>query len=373
VRVDYIALSIPAFFLLIFIELAVSRWKQRRLYRMADSIADLGCGVVQQITLIFSAALIGASYKYLYSNHRLMEIPMESIAAWVAVFFGVDFAYYWFHRLSHEVNFLWGAHVVHHQSEEYNLAVALRQAAFQPWFSWIFYLPMAVIGFPPIMFGTIAAFSTIYQFWIHTKLIGKLGPLEWFLNTPSHHRVHHGRNPEYIDRNHGATLIIWDRLFGTFEEEKAEVIYGVTEPVKSWNPVWVNFHYYRDLLRDTRGARSWGDKIKVWLKPPGWRPPSDPTPEPRSIALDAPKWDPPISNRMLTYVFINFVLALPLIVVLIFMKKHGPAVLAPFGVLALGTFLILGGLLDNRRWARLLEPVRLVASVAMLAFFFLSP
>src|SRR5207247_5460488 len=177
-----------------------------------------------------------------------------------------------FHRMSHEVNAFWAAHVVHHQSEEYNLAVALRQGAFQSSFSWVFYLPLAVIGFPPLLFLTVSSLDTLYQFWIHTRAIGRLGPLEWVLNTPSHHRVHHGRNPQYIDRNHAGTLIIWDRMFGTFEPEGHAVIYGVTEPIASWNPVWANFHAYRNLWADAKRAKHWWDKIRIWFMPPGWKP-----------------------------------------------------------------------------------------------------
>jgi sterol desaturase/sphingolipid hydroxylase (fatty acid hydroxylase superfamily) len=364
-KIDYIALSIPAFFALIGLELAVARASKKRLYRYADTLANLGTGTVQQISAIFWAASTFAIYAFLFENYRLFDTG-DTWIAWLGLFLGVEFFYYWFHRLSHEVNFLWGAHVVHHQSEDYNLSVALRQATFQSLFSWVFYLPLALAGFPPLMFVAVLSFTTLYQFWIHTRLIGKLGPLEWILNTPSHHRVHHGRNPEYIDRNHGGTLIVWDRLFGTFEEERAEVIYGVTEPVKSWNPVWANFHYYGDLLHDARRAKHWPDKVKIWFMTPGWRPPSDPSPVSRSIELDAPKHEPPISPRVAIYVGIQFLLALGLSILVIFMKRENMATLLPMIALTIVTFFVLGGLLDNQRWARLIEPVRIVAAIAVL-------
>jgi alkylglycerol monooxygenase len=371
-KVDYIALSIPVFFLLIFVELAVSRWRKKQVYRFSDTLADLGCGVVQQIGAVFWGASLFAGYVWLYQNYRALEIPANAWWAWLGVFFGVEFFYYWFHRLSHEINFIWGTHVVHHQSEEYNLAVALRQSAFQPLMSWFFYLPLALIGFPPLMFGVMTSFTTLYQFWLHTRFIGKLGPIEWIFNTPSHHRVHHGRNPEYIDRNHGGTLIIYDRIFGTFEPERAEVVYGVTEPVKSWNPVWAQFHYYRDLWRDARGAKSWLDKLKIWFMPPGWKPPSNPAPEPRSIAIDAPKYDLQISAKSRVYVFIHFLIVLLATIAVIFMKSKGPMVLLPYTVLILASFTVLGGLLDGSKWARSAEPLRVVAALAVLSLVFVS-
>lgn len=364
--IDYIALSIPVFFLLIGIELLIARASKKRLYRYADTLTNLGTGTVQQISSLFWAAATFAVYAFLYEHYRIGDAG-SSWLAWIGLFLGVDFLYYWFHRLSHEVNFLWGAHVVHHQSEDYNLSVALRQASFQTLFSWVFYLPLALAGFPPLMFAAMLSINTLYQFWIHTRLIGKLGPLEWILNTPSHHRVHHGRNPEYIDKNHGGTLIIWDRMFGTFAEEKAEVIYGVTEPVQSWNPVWVNFHYYRDLLHDGRRARTLRDKLKIWFMTPGWRPPSDPSPVSRSIELDAPKHEPPLSSRTALYVGVQFLLALALSIAVLFMKTRGPLALLPMIAVTIVSFFVLGGLLDGRAWAKKLEPVRVLAALAVIA------
>src|SRR5690606_31238042 len=152
-----------------------------------------------------------------------------------------DFAYYWWHRASHRISFLWAAHVVHHQSEDYNLAVALRQAWFTSLSSWVLNLPLAFLGVPPLVYGVCAALNTLYQFWIHTRLVGKLGPLEWVLNTPSHHRVHHGIDAPYLDTNYGGVFIVFDRLFGTFVEETHEPRYGTLDPIRSFDPVWANF------------------------------------------------------------------------------------------------------------------------------------
>ncbi len=195
-RVDYIVVAIPVFFALIGVELIVARWQGRSVYRLNDSVSDLSCGIVQQLVGVAFKTALFAGYIGVFENHRLLQIQVQSTAAWVVCFVGVDFLYYWFHRKSHEINALWAAHVVHHQSEEYNLAVALRQGAFQQGFSWIFYLPLALVGFPPLMFLTLSSFNTLYQFWIHTRTIDRLRPLEWVFNTPSNHRVHHARNPK---------------------------------------------------------------------------------------------------------------------------------------------------------------------------------
>jgi sterol desaturase/sphingolipid hydroxylase (fatty acid hydroxylase superfamily) len=367
VRVDLIAASIPIFFAMMGAEILYSRLLKKGFYRFPDSIADLGCGVVQQVTSVFTRFAVVAGYEYLFEHSALTRLSEGSIASWIALFVGVDFFYYWFHRLSHEVNLLWAAHVVHHQSEEYNLAVALRQSVVQGWYSWIFYLPLAVVGFPPPMFYTMLAINTLYQFWIHTRLVPKLGPLEWILNTPSHHRVHHGRNPQYINRNHGGTLIIWDRLFGTFEEEGDEVVYGVTEPIESWNPVWANLHAYRNLWADARSAPSWKDKIEVWFAYPGWKPPTAPEEalEKRSIGLEAPKYDPPITARIGAWVGVNFLAVILATVTLLDLRgKLSNLALAPLAAAIVLSCLGLGALFDGRRWARAFEVGRIAAIAA---------
>src|SRR5437660_3553961 len=227
-----IALAIPFFFLLMGVELWVARRRGVKLYRFADAVVDLSCGMTQQILLVFQVALLVAGYAWLY-QHRLWTLP--TWAAVVVAFFTVDFTYYFWHRLSHEVNALWAVHIVHHQSEDYNLAVALRQAVLSVWTIWPLHLPLALIGVPPATFLIIESASTLYQFWIHTELVGKLGIFEKLFNTPSQHRVHHGINPRYLDKNYAATLCIWDRLFGTFEEEKEEAVYGLVKPLKSFD------------------------------------------------------------------------------------------------------------------------------------------
>ena len=268
----YIILAIPVFILCIAIEVLFDLRKHRGFYNLADSLACLSCGVGQQILLPLTGARGLFIYQYLQQHFRLFTIPIGAVWAWVVLFLIDDFLYYLYHRGSHRVNFLWATHAVHHQSEEYNLSVALRQSWFTSLTSWIFYIPLALIGFPILMFVLVRTLNTLYQFWIHTRMAPKLGFLEWFLNTPSHHRVHHGINPRYIDKNHAGIFIIWDRLLGTFIEEDSEPVYGTVKPLASFNPVWANFAELQRLWQISRTTRLWRDKIWIWFAPPEWHP-----------------------------------------------------------------------------------------------------
>ena len=279
--IPYITYAVPFFFLLIGVELAVALWERKDYYRLHDSINDLSCGSTEQIIGIFLKGVLFAGYQGTYALAIRKGINVVDVqgysaggkwAAAIVLFLGVDCAYYWFHRIAHEYNAPWAGHVVHHSSEDYNLAVALRQGAFQGLFSWVFYLPLALLGFPPSWFAAVMSFNLLYQFWIHTRTIKTLGPVEWVFNTPSHHRVHHARNPKYLDKNYAGTLIIWDRMFGTFQAEEEEPVFGLTKPLDSWNPLWANLHVWRDLSRDAWLAPRWIDKVRIWFMPQGWRP-----------------------------------------------------------------------------------------------------
>jgi sterol desaturase/sphingolipid hydroxylase (fatty acid hydroxylase superfamily) len=371
--VNLIILAIPVFFALIALELVIARVMEKDYYSLADSVADIGTGLIQQLVDVFLRTALFAGYVFIYERHRVTTLDGRSIAVWVACFLGVDFLYYWFHRASHEVNAFWAAHVVHHQSEEFNLAVALRQGAFQGSFSWIFYLPLAWLGFPPLMFLTLSSVNTLYQFWIHTRAIGRLGPLEWVLNTPSNHRVHHGRNPKYIDRNHGGTLIVWDRLFGTYAAEEEEPVYGITTPLASWNPVWANLHYWADLGRRARRTARRGVKLRLFVKPPGWNPDDlggfVPAPE---VGPDTPKFKAAVPPRVQAYVLAQFALVLAAGSVFLFRQQDmGTPARAAAAAAILASLFVLGALLEGRRWAVPAEAIRMtavaVAAVALLA------
>lgn len=298
-----IVLALPFFFISIAVELFVAFKKKRKLYRLNDSLSNLICGALEQTTGILTSGALFGIYVWIYENTAF--IPWAKTQAWpqwVVMFLLIDLAYYFFHRSSHRVNIFWATHIVHHNSEEYNLTVALRQGPLQKFASMLFYLPLALIGFPPGPVYLARSINTLYQFWIHSRLIPKLGPLEYIFNTPSHHRIHHARDDRYLDKNFAGTFIIWDRLFGTFVEEVEEPHYGVLRPVESFNPLWSVFHWWQHIVKMVRQGKGL-EKIVCLFAPPGYRPKGwvdTPVEQPRV------NYDPQISKNAKIFATILF-------------------------------------------------------------------
>ncbi|XP_059827335.1 alkylglycerol monooxygenase isoform X2 [Hypanus sabinus] len=269
---DYVQQAIPYFVGLMVIELTITWFRKGQMvFRVNDALTSISAGIISKLPELFGRGIELTAYIYIWENFRLYVLPWNSSWTWWLAFIGVDFAYYWLHRMSHEVNVMWAAHQVHHSSEDYNLSTALRQSLLQKYFSWVFNLPMALF-IPPSVFAVHIQFNLLYQFWIHTEIIGNLGPLELILNTPSHHRVHHGRNPYCIDKNYAGTLIIWDRIFGTFEPENEKIIYGLTHPINAFEPLWVQFHHLIYIWKTFWATPGISNKISVVFKGPGWEP-----------------------------------------------------------------------------------------------------
>lgn len=364
----FIAAAVPVFFLLIAIELLLARRAREPPYLFEDSIANLSCGVGQQLLEPFIRALPVFLYAAAYEHLRLFTISPRSVAGWIALLFLVDFCYYLFHRASHRVNFIWAGHAIHHQSEEYNLSVALRQSWFVGIVSGLFYLPLAVLGFPPLMYGIMVTLNTLYQFWIHTRLVDRLGPLEWVLNTPSHHRVHHAIDPRYIDKNYAGIFIIWDRLLRTFRAEDAEPVYGTVKPLRSWNPLWANLEPIWHLIDMSRRTRRLRDKVLVWFMPPEWRPADlgGPVTPPETSRAAQVRYAQAASGAMRAYVSVQFALVvLAATAYLYYQGSVSPALLCATAAALLLSMTSLGGLLEARRWARPLEALRLAALVPL--------
>jgi len=306
-----IVLSIPIFCVLIGVELLVQHFTKSKIYRLNDAITNLSCGITSQITDVFMKIGTIALYQFVYEHFALITIAVN----WWTItllFITADMLYYWGHRMSHQINLFWGSHVVHHQSEGYSLSVALRQSSFQTLWTFGFYLPLAIIGFDTLTFALVTAFITLYQFWIHTETICKMGILELVLNTPSHHRVHHGRDPKYIDRNHAGTFIIWDKMFGTFQKEEETPTYGITKPIDSWNPVWANFDHYINLFKQASETPGVMNKLGVIFNKPGWRPESlgGYQPAPQVEKSTYKKYDTLPSFRINCYALVQFTGAL---------------------------------------------------------------
>ncbi len=298
-----IVLATPVFFLLIGLELAVGLARGRNGYRLGDALSSIGLGVMSQIVAVFTAVLTLGIYATA-AAFAPWRLPADSIWTWLGALVAYDFLYYWHHRAGHRIALLWAAHVVHHQSEDYNLSTALRQTSSGFLLGWIFYLPMAFAGVPPLVFGVVALIDLLYQFWVHTEQIGRLGWFDRWFCAPSNHRVHHAVNDEYLDCNFGGILIVWDRIFGTHAAEDPGIrcIYGTRAPLASWNPVAANVQVYAALLRDARHLLRWRDRLALWFRPPGWWPEgAASSPHRRPFAIEAVRrYDPaPTRPRML--------------------------------------------------------------------------
>ncbi|HET8747126.1 MAG TPA: lysoplasmalogenase family protein [Ramlibacter sp.] len=269
-----IVLATPVFLLLIAVEYAWGRLRGRDTYRLNDAINSISLGMLSQVSAVLTRLFRIGIYTAVFSHAALVrdDAFWTSPFGWLLALVFYDFCYYWLHRAGHEVAVFWAAHVVHHQSQDYNLSTALRQTSSGALLGWIFYLPMAMAGVPPLVFGVVALIDLLYQYWVHTEHVGKLGWFDRWFCSPSNHRVHHAVNERYLDRNYGGILIVWDRLFGSFREEDERCVYGTRAPLESWDPLWSNLEVYWALARDSWHARSWGDKLRVWFKPPGWRP-----------------------------------------------------------------------------------------------------
>ncbi|XOV80495.1 MAG: sterol desaturase family protein [Aestuariibacter sp.] len=269
---NIILAAVPFFFLLIAIELLIDWRRGTGYYRLTDAITSLSLGVLSRVTEVTKKLIPFTIYYVAYEYIQVFSLT-NSVFTWIFAFLVYDFFYYWLHRMSHEINILWAAHVVHHSSEDYNLTTALRQTSGNM-LGWVFFLPMAVMGVPPEIFISVGALNLVYQFWVHTQHIDQLGWMEKVFVTPSNHRVHHAQNSRYIDCNYGGVFILWDRLFGTFRPECKDdpVIFGVRTPLNSWNPLWANLQVYLQLLLDAWRTQSWKDKCRIWFMPTGWRP-----------------------------------------------------------------------------------------------------
>lgn len=266
--------AIPVFLLLIGVEYFFSRRAGRSVYRLFDAVSSLSSGMTNVIKDVVGLSVVIVSYGWLYNHLALMDIQ-SNVLLYIIAFIGLDFAGYWIHRWSHVVNLFWNRHIIHHSSEEFNLSCALRQSVSDIVALFTFtYIPMALLGVPPEVVGVVAPLHLFAQFWYHTRLIGRMGWLEHIIVTPSHHRVHHAINPEYMDRNYGQIFILWDKWFGTFQEEKTDVapVYGVTRPVRTWNPWLINYMHLWLLIQDAWRTSVWKNKVVIWFMPTGWRP-----------------------------------------------------------------------------------------------------
>ena len=377
---EIIALAVPLFLLALLIELFVDWRADTGFYRSNDAINSLSAGIMSTTFGYFTRFLSLVVWGYVLAHLAIIDMPTswfdlsaKGLALWVLAALAWDFCYYWKHRCYHEYSIFWAAHAIHHQSEDYNLSTALRQSSTSFLFSWIFYVPLFVIGFPLEVLITVGAINLIYQFWVHTQVIGRMGVLDRILVTPSNHRVHHAQNERYIDKNYGGILILWDRIFGTFENERDDdpVVFGVRKPLANWNPFWANLQVYDYLLFDSRHTRSWRDKIGIWFSRTGWRPADVEAlyPKKRSELSRFRKFDPVVSQERRYYVLAQFTLAAAagLYIAGMFAKDGALAVLVPC-LLLWAQLYTLGILSEGRPYAQILEFLRLAVVLPLGVF-----
>ena len=357
-----IVLAVPLYFVGIAVEASINRKLRAGLYTVDDTLNNLACGLYQQLLVVLAAGVLLAPYSLVYEHLRRTDwFLTHPLVAWVTAFVLSDLCFYCFHRWSHESAIGWFCHVVHHQSEEYNLSVALRQDGWQPLFSLWFYLPLALLGVPPATFATALGLVVVYQYWIHTRLIGRLGPLEWILNTPSHHRVHHAVDPQYLDKNYAGVFILWDRLLGTFEPETESPTYGTIEPLASWNPSWAHLTYGVKLARKALAMPTLWDGLQAVFRSPGWAPAGAPVDGLNARAAQRryePKYAVEVAPARRRFVLATFVAAmLPGAVILVFPMSAAPRWI--ISIVIIWALTNVGGLTESRAWAVPSERARL--------------
>ena len=314
---DFVVYAVPFFILAMALELIWGIRRGRNTYRVNDAVGSLFLGTLSQSRRFITLGIGGYVYHLVATHFSMPQMDAHSVWTWVLAMVLYDFCYYWLHRMGHERTILWAAHVAHHQSEDYNLSTALRQTSTGFLLGWIFYLPMFFIGIPAEVVVSVGSLNLIYQFWVHTEHVGKLGWYEWIFVTPSNHRVHHAQNERYLDRNYGGLFIIWDRLFGTFQEELEEAppIFGIRGPLHSFNPFRALTHIYVDMFRDSWHARRWRDKVRVWFARTGWRPADVEARFPRSKPdlANFQRFDPPTTARVRAYALFQLVAVVALL------------------------------------------------------------
>lgn len=367
--VNIYAILGPLVLALVVIEFCYCLYKKNGFYDFQDSMSSLGTAIINQCMNVLVAFIIMKGFSWLHTNFGFTEFK-PSITTYVLCFIGVDFLFYWFHRMGHSINFLWAAHMPHHSTEELNYAVALRASVTQRIMSFLFYWPLVVVGFTPVMVIEVVAFHLVLQFVPHTRVVPKMPKwIESWMNTPSHHRVHHGLNRQYLDKNYGGFLIIWDKLFGTWEEEVEEVFYGVTRPTRTWDPTAINMQWWKYLWQDAVNTPRLIDKIKVWFMPLGWRPPGVPPREQMPIWTKETQVKFQSTPLKGSYFYIFFQLILALGMMFLIIDDKSPLLVWQK---VLGSFLLYAqatawsGLMESKNWIYKFETVRILLTGAFL-------
>nr|WP_221191981.1 sterol desaturase family protein [Microbulbifer rhizosphaerae] len=370
-----VTLAIPFFLIAILVELALDRWRGWGLYRLNDAIGSLSVGILSRITGLLRKGVLLLVYIPLYEllepYYRAVGFNWSLDNGWhlLLAVLAYDFCYYWKHRMAHEINLFWADHLVHHQSEDYNLTTALRQPSGGPPIGWIFYMPLLLIGLPAELLITAGAIDLIYQFWVHTQKFPKVRWMEWIFVTPSNHRVHHAQNKIYVDKNYGGVLIVWDRLFGSYQEEleKEPCIYGVRKPLNSFDPLAANLQHYKRMALDAWHTKSWRDKLTLWFRRTGYRPADAEAamPVPSCDLDNFRRYDPEVRRPLRLYALAQHLCYSAATLALLWYAGELGYIEQAVGVALLAAGLVVNGrILEGHRFARYGELARLAVLTA---------
>ena len=369
---NILLITIPIFLVLIVVEVSYGVWKKDQKHSYMDTISSLSSGFTNLMVDILGLGIIIFSYPFFYERLKIVELE-ESIVLYFIAFVCVDFASYCHHRLKHSINIFWNMHVIHHSSEEFNLACALRQSITNNLgIGILFLIPAALLGVPAKMISILGPLHLFGQFWYHTRHIGKLGWLEYILVTPSQHRVHHAINKEYIDKNLAAIFCIWDRAFGTFQEELDDVpcVYGTLKPVNTWNPILINFQHLSFLIQDAWHTNNIGDKLKIWFMPTGWRPQDIIDKYPRNSVdnvYSQKKYKP--NYTLLHKIFVGFHFITLNIVLFIFLNSFADLSIfdkSGYLILIFSTIFSFSSIMDGFKWSVSFEFIRIFIGVTVI-------
>jgi len=364
------ALLTPIALVFIVIEMILCGYYKKSYITFQEAVANFATAMGNQTMNVLVAAGVYGVYGFLWTNYRLVDSIEMNPITFLLLLLGIDFIFYWVHRWGHHINIMWAAHSPHHSAEEMNFFVALRASVTQRLFSFMFFWPLTLIGFKPVDIYAMTGLHLFISFLHHTEFIPKLWRwIEYIFTTPSHHRVHHGINFAYLDKNFGEFLIIWDRLFGTYAEEEEKVVYGMYNPPNSWNPIAINFHYYQLLWRDAVAAPNWFDKMKIWFMPLGWRPTGlPPKPALKEVtAQNQVRFVTPMLPGAKPYIVVHVLLGIVLMLLII--DSHSPWSVTErwIGSLLLWHMIInWSGILESKSWLVLSEIIRLVCTYSFI-------
>lgn len=366
-HINLLAFAVPLFTGFMLLEFYYSKKKEKKVFHFEEAIANLNIGIAERITDLFTTGLFYFFFAWLYKHFAIYHIT-PNFFTWVALFIATDFVWYWYHRFGHEVNLFWSAHVVHHQSSDFNYTASVRITVFQSVARCIFWSILPVLGFPPQMITLFLLIHGAYPFFTHTQIIGRLGFLEKIFVTPTHHGVHHSSNPEYLDKNYGDILIIWDKIFGTYAEEKAPPVYGLTTPLHSYSFLWQNFHFMLELAVSFKRAKGLKNKLRVLFGRP-----DDIDPRIRYYLEKKFRIHKQVNATTVlnNYVGVQTVITLALLFVFVLLEHYFNTVqLIAGAAFILISVINTGALLEQRRWIFYLEYMRLVlASIFIISFY----